>query len=72
MGLAVATRFSKSGSIRSAFRHRLWRCADLRLPRENKHRWTGAREFEAGAVGFLLKPFSDTLLLSVEAALRTM
>jgi FixJ family two-component response regulator len=44
----------------------------LRLPRENKHRWTGAREFEAGAVGFLLKPFSDTLLLSVEAALRTM
>ena len=31
-----------------------------------------ARAFEGGAVGFLLKPFSDTVLLSsVEAALRT-
>jgi FixJ family two-component response regulator len=30
------------------------------------------RAFEGGAVGFLLKPFSDTALLSlVEAALRT-
>ena len=31
-----------------------------------------ARAFEGGAVGFLLKPFSDTALLeSVETALRT-
>jgi hypothetical protein len=61
----------KTGCIRSALRHRSWRCTDLRLPRANKRRWTGARAFEEGAVGFLLKPFSDTLLLSVEAAFRT-